>query len=272
MKTVGLLVRPDFTAGLEAAREIINYLEGRKTRILLPSHLATALKRPKLSSALENFHADFVIALGGDGTTLYAAHHIPPTVPILPVNLESFGFLSECEAHEVEARLDQVLGGELVVQETPRLGIKKGQKQLAAVVNEATFFPQDKGRPVPISVQLGDHVEFQFRADGFIIATPMGSTGHAFSVGGPVLDLHLQALLLIAPAPLRQSFHPLVVPDTSTIHIRFGKAGQLYGDGDHIVDFPESSKFTLSKTDQPLRILRRPSHFYARVKTKLFRC
>jgi len=269
---VGLLVRPNFTAGLKAAREIINYLEGRKTRILLPSHLATALKRPELSFAIENFHADFVIALGGDGTTLYAAHNMPPAVPILPVNLESFGFLSECEAHEVEARLDQVLNGELIVQETPRLAIKKGGKQLAAVVNEAAFFPQDKGRPVPIRVKLGDHTEFEFRADGFIIATPMGSTGHALSLGGPVLDLQLQALLLIASAPLRNSFTPLVVPDTSTIHIRFEKAGQLYGDGNHFVDFPESSQFTISKTNQPLRILRRPSHFYARVKTKLFRC
>jgi NAD+ kinase len=269
---VGILVRPDFTAGLEAAREIVSYLEGKKVRILLPPHLATALKRSDLDSAIESFRADFVIALGGDGTTLYAARHLPPTVPILPVNLESFGFLSECEAHEVETRLDQVLGGELVVQETPRLGIRLGKKQLAAVANEAAFFPRDKGRPAPIKVKLGDSTEFEFRADGFIIATPMGSTGHALSLGGPILDLQLHALLLIAAAPLRKGFQPLIVPDNHEIHIYLRKAGQLYGDGDHIIDFPEASQFSISKTDQPVRILRRPSHFYSRLKTKLLRC
>lgn len=269
---MGLLVRPDFTAGLEAARKIVKYLEERKTQILLPPHLATALKRPELSSAIKDFHADFVITLGGDGTTLYAARHLAPAIPILPVNLESFGFLSECEAHEVEARLDQVFQDELVVHETPRLGIKVGQKQLAAVANEAAFFPSDKGRPAPIKVQLDDNAEFEFRADGFIVATPMGSTGHALSLGGPILDLQLHALLLIAAGPLRKGFHPLIIPDNSEIHIHFMKAGQLYGDGDHIMDFTKSSRFTISKTNQPLRILRRPSHFYARLKTKLLRC
>ncbi|MDO8056793.1 MAG: hypothetical protein Q6361_08025, partial [Candidatus Hermodarchaeota archaeon] len=82
----------------------------------------------------------------------------------------------------------------------------------------------------------------------------------------------LQALLLIAAAPLRKGFHPLVIPDANETTIHFEKAGQLYGDGDHVVDFPESSQFTILKTNQPLRILRRPSHFYARLKTKLFRC
>ena len=272
MKTVGILVRPDFTAGLKVAGELITYLEKRKIRILLPSHLANALKRSELDCAIEDFHADFVISLGGDGTTLYAARHLPPSVPILPVNLESFGFLSECEAQEAEARLDQVLRGELVVQKTPRLGIKQEQKQLAAVVNEAAFFPRDKGRPTPIRVQIGDFAEFEFRADGFVVATPMGSTGHAFSLGGPILDLQLQALLLIAAAPLRKGFHPLVIPDANETTIHFEKAGQLYGDGDHIMDFPESSRFTIYKTDQPLGILRRPAQFYARLKTKLLRC
>ena len=272
LKTVGILIRPDFTAGLEAAREIVSYLERKKVRILLPPHLATALKRSDLASEIENFHADFVITLGGDGTTLYAARHLPPKVPILPVNLESFGFLSECEAHEVETRLNQVLGGELVVQETPRLGIWLGKKQLAAVANEAAIFPRDKGRPAPMKVELGDSNEFEFRADGFIIATPMGSTGHALSLGGPILDPQLQALLLIAVAPLRRGFHPLIVPDNYKVHIHFQRAGQLYGDGDHIIDFSEATRFSIAKIDQPLRILRRPSQFYSRLKTKLLRC
>lgn len=272
MKTVGLLIRPDFEAGLQAARQIIKHLEEMKLKILLPPHLAKALKLAELTCPISEMKADFVITLGGDGTTLYAARHLPSTVPILPVNLESFGFLSECEADEVNNLLNQVLGGELAVQETPRLGVWSKKRRLANVVNEVAFFPAEKGRPVLIRVHLGEAARFDFRADGFVIATPMGSTGHALSLGGPILDLQLDAVLLIAAAPLRNSFRSLVVPNQIEIQVQLDKAGTLYGDGDTITDFAPPDLFVVAKIDQPLRILRRPTQFYTRLQQKLLGC
>ena len=272
MKRVGLLTRPDFTAGIEYAKQIVSYLESRKISVLLLPHIADALDRSELACTSKKMKADFVITLGGDGTTLYAARHLPQDVPLLPVNLESFGFLSECEIHEIKELLDQVLAGKLTIQDTPRLAVWFKKKRLPDAANEIALFPEDQGRPVPITVRLHDISELSFRADGFLVTTPMGSTGHSFSLGGPILDIHLHAFLLIAVAPLRQGFHPLVVPDVSTIHIELEREANCFIDGNHIVKVPPHSLIFVKKSEHSLRILRRQSHYYRRLQGKLLRC
>jgi NAD+ kinase len=110
LKIVGLLTRPDFKSGVQFSQQILAYLETKKRTVVIPPHLAKALKRPELARPIKEMKADVVITLGGDGTTLYAAQHLPSDIPLLPVNLESFGFLSECEIQEVEDLLDQESG------------------------------------------------------------------------------------------------------------------------------------------------------------------
>lgn len=272
MKIVGILARPDFTSGIQFARQLLAYLETRKIQVLLPSYLAEALGRNELACAPKKMKADFVITLGGDGTTLYAASHLPPAVPLLPVNLESFGFLSECEINEVEALLTEVLAGRLSIQQTPRLASWFKKKRLLDASNEIALFPIDQGRPGTFSVQLDDVAKFTFRADGFLIATPMGSTGHAFSLGGPFLDLQLDGLLLIAAAPLRQGFHPLIIPSESAITVQCDKTANLFIDGDNANEVPPNRPITVKKSNHSLRILRRPSGYYSRLQGKLLRC
>jgi NAD+ kinase len=272
MKRVGLLARPDFTVGINNAKQILAYLESQKIRVFLLPHIADALDRSELACSPEKMKVDFVITLGGDGTTLYAARHLPPDVPILPVNLESFGFLSECEIHEVEELLDQVLAGKLSIQETPRLAVWFKKKRLPDAANEVALFPEDPGRPVPITVKLQDITKFSFRADGFLVSTPMGSTGHSFSLGGPILDLRLPIFLLMAIAPLRQGFYPLVVPSDSTIHIELEKLANCFIDGNHIVKVASHTPILVKKSEHPLRILRRQRRFYTRLQDKLLRC
>ncbi|MFX1491376.1 MAG: NAD(+)/NADH kinase, partial [Promethearchaeota archaeon] len=81
MKRVGILTRPDFSSGIEYARQILSYLESRKISVLLLPHIADALNRSELACPSKNMKADFVITLGGDGTTLYAARHLPQHIP-----------------------------------------------------------------------------------------------------------------------------------------------------------------------------------------------
>lgn len=272
MKTVGLLTRPDFKVGIEQTHQILSSLEARKLLVRMPTYLAKALKRSELGSSIENMKVDFVMTLGGDGTTLYAARHLPPEVPILPVNLESFGFLAECEIEEVQKLIDDVMTGKLSVQETLRLATFFKKKQFPDAANEVSVFPLEKGRPIQITLQIGESPVFDFRADGFLITTPMGSTGHALSLGGPILTLDLDALLLLPVAPLRFGFHPLIVSSFHELQIRLRKQFQVIIDGDLIDQIPSGEQLIIRKSDTPLRLLRRPSQFYTRLQRKLLRC
>lgn len=272
MKIVGLLARPDFKSGIQYAQQILEYLEEREVKVLLPAHLAEPLHRKELVCSIDKMRADFVITLGGDGTILYVARHLAPKIPILPVNLESFGFLSECEINEVKSLIDEVLSEKLAVQETQRIAAWVKKARLPDAANEIEIFPKRQGRPVPFVVNLGIDSPFRFRADGFIVATPMGSTGHTLSLAGPVLDLHLDAILLMAVAPLRQGFLPLVVPSGIEMTVQIERDGQIFIDGDYVTDVAKNSAITVKKSDHSLRILRRPSRFYVRLQGKLLRC
>ncbi len=272
MEIIGLLTRPEFKSGVQFAQQILAYLEMKKRTVVIPPHLANALKRPELACPIEEMKADVVITLGGDGTTLYAAQHLPSDIPLLPVNLESFGFLSECEIQDVEALLDQVLAGQLAIQETSRLGVWLKKKRLPDAANEAALFPINQGRPTLITVQLNKSTEFEFRANGFIIATPMGSTGHTLSLGGPILDLHLEGILLFAVAPLRHSFLPLIIPRTTTIEVQLGRVANLYIDGEYSTEVNQDTPLTVKHSESSLRILRRSSRFYTRLQGKLLGC
>jgi NAD+ kinase len=48
--------------------------------------------------------------------------------------------------------------------------------------------------------------------DGVIIATPSGSTGHSFSLGGPILHESLDVLIITPVAPVYR-LASLIVPD-----------------------------------------------------------
>ena len=48
--------------------------------------------------------------------------------------------------------------------------------------------------------------------DGVIVATPSGSTGHSFSLGGPILHESLDVLIITPVAPVYR-LESIVVPD-----------------------------------------------------------
>ncbi|WKT58918.1 hypothetical protein QVH35_06170 [Candidatus Nitrosotenuis chungbukensis] len=50
------------------------------------------------------------------------------------------------------------------------------------------------------------------KMDGVMISTPSGSTGHSFSLGGPILHESLDVLIITPVAPVRR-LPSIVVPD-----------------------------------------------------------
>ena len=65
----------------------------------------------------------------------------------------------------------------------------------------------------------GDKVPIYW-ADGFLIATPTGSTAYSLSVGGPIVMPGANVFIVAPIAPHNLNIRPLIVPDTSEITIR----------------------------------------------------
>jgi len=272
MNTIGLVARPDFAAGLKYARKLLVFLENKKLKVLLPPHLAKALKCQESSCSLSDMQADVVVTLGGDGTLLFTARNLPPGVPLLPINLQSFGFLSECEIKEAMDFIGKVLDGEIKVQETLRLAIWSTEERLPDAVNEAYLSPDELGHPMKINLQVGDNASIAFQADGLIVSTPTGSTGQARSLGGPVIDPQLDVFLITPVAPLRQSFLPLIVSADNILRINVGRTAHLVIDGDPNFRVLPETQIAVRRSEHPLNVFRHPNSFYSRLQRKFLRC
>jgi NAD+ kinase len=145
---------------------------------------------------------DVVVGVGGDGTLLQAvsvAH--PIDLPVIGVNLGTVGYLTDVEPEQVEEMVDAIAAGR--VQEYHRMTVTARLEDGREFdgINDVVLEKVVSQRVVHISVEINERHFTTYRADGLIVATPLGSTAYSLSAGGPVLDPALEALILTPVAP-----------------------------------------------------------------------
>ncbi len=168
--------------------------------------------------------ADLVVSLGGDGTVLYAARVAAPLgIPILPINLGSFGFIAEIGKADWPSALDAWAEGRLPVSERLMLSVEAWREgeRLASfwAMNDATVSAQGIAKLIGFGISMGKSSLVRYRADGVIIATPTGSTAYNLAAGGPVLHPEMDALIVNPVCPFTLSNRPLVVPADEAVEI-----------------------------------------------------
>src|ERR1700686_5263200 len=66
----------------------------------------------------------------------------------------------------------------------------------------------------------------RFSGDGLIVSTPIGSTAHNLSAGGPILGQELDAFVITPICPHTLTYRPIVESADKTYSIRLGHATQ----------------------------------------------
>jgi NAD+ kinase len=164
--------------------------------------------------------ADLVIVVGGDGTLLSAARRMVGTVvPTLGVNLGKLGFLAEHSLGDVHAYLDGII---------PQGWRLNPKMMLQAQLNGATRYALNDvliaqgvmTRLLNIDMYVDGAHATQYRADGLIVSTPVGSTAYSLSLGGPILSQGLRAFAITPMAPHSLTNRPIVLEGSSTVSFR----------------------------------------------------
>ncbi len=213
----------DNERALDAARSLVGHL-------VSAGHEPVLSESDAIASGLDEFAAppgafgelDLVVALGGDGTILRAAHLIAGAgTRILGVNLGRLGFLSGADDDGLYAAVDAALAGEGTVetrctlQVSLTLGGRPGGTHHA--LNEVFVGRGPGGRAVDVAAHANGTPLMRAVCDGMVVATATGSTAYALSAGGPVLSPDVRGLLLVPVSPHALTTRPVVLGPGDTV-------------------------------------------------------
>jgi Predicted sugar kinase len=167
---------------------------------------------------------DLLISIGGDGTVLYSARLVQKLgIPIMAVNLGTFGYITEIGASEWENTLDGIFNDDYSISRRLMLRvtvIRKGKSIWQELsLNEAVVTSSGLSKIIRLGLSLDNTRAGTFRSDGIIIATPTGSTGYSLAAGGPILDVEMGAIIVTPICPFTLSNRPLVTDGEKTVAI-----------------------------------------------------
>jgi NAD+ kinase len=95
-------------------------------------------------------------------------------------------------------------------------------------LNEVAILKSGLSSMITVDVMLNGEALHNYKADGLLIATPTGSTAYNLSVGGPLLDPHVNAIILTPVATHSLNIRPLVVLDDSKLDIKISSRNSNY--------------------------------------------
>lgn len=161
--------------------------------------------------------ADLAIVLGGDGAILRAAHQMgSQQLPVVAVNLGKLGFLADLSPAEVPDVLRDFAAGKLGVVEHLMLEcrvVRHGQaeaihRQLG--LNEVVIWGGATFAIMDLDLYVDSEWVTTYSCDGLILSTPVGSTAHSLSSGGPILRKELDAFVISPISPHTLTNRPVV--------------------------------------------------------------
>ncbi len=259
----------------ESVGALLPHLEAAGVRVLVSEDAELADGRvERIPEAQFGTRADLVIAVGGDGTLLYAARLVARhRVPLLGVNRGRVGFLTDVMPQDMLPSVDAALRGDLAQDERPLLAARltrgTGLIAEALALNDVVMQKHDTGRTLDFATRINGQFVNSHGGDGIIVATGTGSTAYALSCGGPIVEPHLPALVIAPICPHTLSDRPIVVSSASVIEValveRADTQAHVICDGAMLGDFTADDRLEVRLARECVTLLHPPGHDYYRL-------
>ena len=218
-------------------KHIIEFLQLRGVDIVLSQELRQEAFTREFPS-VEDYSAhigntiDFALSVGGDGTFLTTASLVGHLdVPILGINCGHLGYLAEVQTDNIDLVLDQLISNKYTIEQRRMLEVtcqQEGKIASPYALNEVGILKSGLSSMITVDVTLNGEFLHNYKADGLLLATPTGSTAYNLSVGGPLLDPHVNAIILSPVATHSLNIRPLVVLDDSKIDVKISSRNGSY--------------------------------------------
>jgi NAD+ kinase len=221
---------------------------------------------------------DLAIVLGGDGAILRACRQFGQhQIPILGVNLGRLGFLADVLPDEFEKALPQIEARRFHCVEhlmfTCEHRRSNGETNSYLGLNEAAILAAGSLAMLDVELAIDGEKVTTISGDGIIVSTPVGSTAHSLSAGGPILAQNLQAFVITPICPHALTIRPIVEHANRTYELSMPEAREgvtLVVDGQMKTPFVSGDRVTIRKAPVSFLLARLPGHsFYNALHRKL---
>lgn len=273
IKNALLIVNCKKAGALQIADQISDYLKNKGIKSFIHK------TESEISEAGSLEHIDLAISLGGDGTVLYSARTLVDySIPIMPINLGTFGFITEVSHSEWTDTFEEYRSGILGVSSRIMLDVSVF-RQMEKVksfkgLNDMVVNADGIAKLLYLDVDLNKENLGMYRADGIIVASPTGSTAYSIAAGGPIMHPDMSSLILTPICPFSLSNRPVVIPSSDIIKITVESEQRakaiLTVDGQKTFPLEEGDEIRVTELDKRIQIIRSDRRsFFGVVKSKL---
>ena len=224
----------------------------------------------------DNFSADMVLSIGGDGTFLNTASRVGrKEIPILGINTGRLGFLADIMPDQIEETFDEIYRGLYLAAPRRVLHVVcQGQtlKGCPYGLNEIAVLKRDTSSMIAIHAYVNGELLNVYQADGLIVATPTGSTGYSLSVGGPILSPQSGTITLSPVAAHSLNVRPIVIRDDweVTLEVESRSHNFLISIDGRSEKCNDNVRLAIRRADYFIRIVKRCDHsFFNTLREKM---
>ncbi len=222
--------------------------------------------------------ADLALVFGGDGAILRAARQMGYSqVPVLGINLGRLGFLADIHPTDFLTCMEQVLQGNYQVARHLMFEciIESPNADPVTVLglNEVVVQALPPLRMLELELEVDGEVMSRFNGDGLIVSSPIGSTAHNLSAGGPILGQELAAFVITPICPHTLTYRPIVESAEKTYTIRLARAASMAEvviDGQSAAQVSTRDRMIVRKAAACFQLVKVPGHsYYQTLRAKL---
>lgn len=265
VRRFALVYRPHTAEALTLAKDITAWIQKSGGEVKTAPEQKALPGAPLMKSSKEFDQIDLILVLGGDGTYLRAVRLLEGRqIPLLGFNLGSLGFLTVNPASEWKSLVQKTLSGQMRTEPRATLEatVRRGKKILGRfnALNDIVLERGSYSHLINAAISLGERQVSEVKADGFIVASPTGSTAYNLAAGGPLLDPAVKAFAITPVAPHALTTRPLIVPDDQVVIFRLvagrGQKGHFIVDGQKSLEIEDSDVVEIRRGDHDHLALR----------------
>lgn len=220
----------------------------------------------------EDLSADMVVVLGGDGSILRGCRQLGQRqLPIVGVNLGRLGYLTDLSPAEFRKGLPALKKGQFSIVEHLMFRCTHHQADGSVTsdlgLNEVTVTSAGSLKMLDISLRIDEEEVTTFSCDGLIISTPVGSTAHNLSAGGPILRQELKVFVITPICPHTLTVRPIVDSADRIFRLSVKEAPpgvMLVIDGQIRREFGPDDYIEVQRAEATFKLIRFSGHSYYR--------